>query len=333
METYLRPLSLGEILDRTAQLYRSNFLLLAGIASVYAGVLLGLNLVEIALEEALRARHLNTELVWVTVISILVMWPIIVIVGGLAVAANNRAVSWLHLSEPATIRAAWASILPKLGRYLWLMAITTFVIWVPFGLLYGAYMVFVLLYVRPKGVLLQPAMQRNPEAVVIFALVTLAFGLLVLAAVAYAIVMGLRYSLAVPSSVIEDLKARKAIRRSVELSRGARGRIFLLALLVVAIQLGLGLITQLFFIVATFKHHGELTAGMRVLQQIVAFCTNTFVGPIYATGFTLFYYDQRVRKEGYDIEWMMRSAGLSAPGPPPNADSGLLTVHAEDPQA
>ncbi len=36
MESNLRPLTLGEILDRTAQLYRTNFLLFAGIASVYA---------------------------------------------------------------------------------------------------------------------------------------------------------------------------------------------------------------------------------------------------------------------------------------------------------
>ena len=33
METNLRPLSLGEILDRTAELYRENFILFAGIAS------------------------------------------------------------------------------------------------------------------------------------------------------------------------------------------------------------------------------------------------------------------------------------------------------------
>ena len=37
MQTDLRPMSLGEILDRTAQLYRNNFVLFAGIAAVYAG--------------------------------------------------------------------------------------------------------------------------------------------------------------------------------------------------------------------------------------------------------------------------------------------------------
>ncbi|MGA7110651.1 MAG: hypothetical protein WBV28_17760 [Terracidiphilus sp.] len=333
MDTNLRPLSLGEILDRTAQLYRSNFLLFAGIASVYAGVLLILSLLQIVVQEVLRARHMNSQLIWATVISMLVMWPVIVIVGGFAVAANNRAVSWVHLGEKATIRAAYGSILPKVGRYLWLLIITTFIVWIPFGVLYAAYAVFIFVYARPRGIFLQPVMQRNPQAVIVFALVTFGFALLVLAAIVYAVLMGLRYSLAVPACVIEDLKARQAIRRSIELSKGSRGRIFLLAMLVVAVQLGLGLITQMFFIVATLKHHGVLPAGIRVLQQLVAFCTNTFVGPIYATGFTLFYYDQRVRKEGYDIEWMMRSAGLSGPGALPDANSSIVPVPTEDPLA
>jgi hypothetical protein len=36
MEPALRPMSLGETLDRTAQLYRSNFVLFAGIFVPYA---------------------------------------------------------------------------------------------------------------------------------------------------------------------------------------------------------------------------------------------------------------------------------------------------------
>ena len=68
-----------------------------------------------------------------------------------------------------------------------------------------------------------------------------------------------------------------------------------------------------FFLVAMFlavKHHTQLPVWVQVLQQIVGFFTNSFIGPMYATGLTLFYYDQRVRKEGYDIEWMMEAAGM-----------------------
>ncbi len=49
------------------------------------------------------------------------------------------------------------------------------------------------------------------------------------------------------------------------------------------------------------------------IQQISVFLISTFIGPIYSTGLTLFYYDQRIRKEGYDIERMMQAAGLTLP--------------------
>lgn len=331
MDTTLRPLFLGEILDRTAELYRSNFLLFTGIASVHAGVLMVLGLVQIGVEEALRARHLESQIPFATIVGMLVMSPMVIIAGGLAVAANNRAVAWVYLQERATIRAAYASILPKLGRYLWLMIMTIFIVWLPFGLLYGAYAAFFILYAAPKGLFTRPSPPSDPTAILIFALVSVGFGLLILAAAVYAVLMGLRYSLAVPACVIEDLKARSALRRSIDLSKGSRGRIFLLALLVVAIQSGMWMITQLVFVVAIFKAHGQPPVWIRITQQLVAFCTNTLVGPIYATGFTLFYYDQRVRKEGYDIERMMRSAGLGEPAALPEAAASLVPAHIEDP--
>lgn len=314
MQTHLRPLTLGEILDRTAQLYRTHFLLLAGIASLYAGVLLVLSLIQIGITEVMRANHMTAQLIWETLGAGIVMVPFVMVAGGIAVAANNRAVSWVHLGQTATIRAAYQGILPRIGRYLWLMVMTAFIVWVPCLLIYGGYMVFILLYARPRGIFAQTNAPRDPSSSLIFGLVTLGVLLLAFVGMVYAVLMGLRYSLAVPACVIEDIKARSALRRSAELSKGSRGRIFLLGLLVVAVQMGLGLITQLLFIVATFRHHGVLPAGIRVLQQLVAFCTNTFVGPIYATGFTLFYYDQRVRKEGFDIEWMMQTAGLTPEG-------------------
>jgi hypothetical protein len=125
--------------------------------------------------------------------------------------------------------------------------------------------------------------------------------------------MALRYALAVPACVVEDLTARKAIKRSIELSKESRGRIFILWLLVLVLQIGLFAVSQIFFIWAAYKNHFVLPPGLSALQQIISFFTGAFVFPILATGITLFYYDQRIRKEGYDIEWMMRAAGLAAP--------------------
>jgi uncharacterized membrane protein len=328
METSLRPLSLGEILDRTAQLYRSNFVLFAGIAAVYAGVMLVLGLLQIGLAELLRILHMTQQLQWLTWTAAGAVILLMFIFAGMAVAANNRAVAWVHLGESATIRGAYLSILPRLGRYLWLMTITAFVVWLPLVLVYGGYLALILLYVRPSGLLAHSGASANPQVAMVFFGATLAFCLLVLLAFVYGVVMFLRYSLAVPACVVENLKARQALRRSVALSKGARGRIFVLGLLVFVIEIGLVLMTQIFFVVLAFKH-GQLPVGLRVLQQIVGFFTNAFIGPIYATGLTLFYYDQRVRKEGYDIEWMMQAAGLTAPAIEPAQPTASIADSAE----
>ncbi|HUH61960.1 MAG TPA: hypothetical protein VLZ50_03135 [Terracidiphilus sp.] len=336
METTLRPLTLGEILDRTAQLYRTNFLLFAGIAAVYAGVLLLVGLAQTGVQEWMRVEHMYRQLLWMTGVWVLITWIVIFIFGGIAVAANNRAVAWLHLGQPATIRGAYRSILPRFGRYLWLGFLTLIYAWLPVILIYATF-IGAAIYMRVKGLLPRAgaAPPVNPgaqgPALLAFGIIVIVLFLLLTPAFLYGIFMWLRYALAVPACVVENLKARAAIRRSVELSKYSRGRIFVLALLVAVIEIGLALVTQSFFVIEAFKHHQQLPVGLRILQQLVGFCTNTFVTPILATGLTLFYYDQRVRKEGYDIEWMMEAAGLTAPaatGLPPvepaPAESGSI---------
>jgi hypothetical protein len=264
------------------------------------------------------------------------------------VAAINRAVAWVNLGEPATIRSAYASTLPRLGRYVWLMTITAWMVWVMPLLVFAALMAGFIFALLPKGFMANPS-GADPSSMAGFVLAILSLFLLTIPAAIYVVVMMLRYSLAVPACVIENLKARKAIRRSIELSKGARGRIFVLLLLIGAIDVGLVMLTQFFLFVAAFKHPGQpLGPGLQSLSQVIAFFTNTFLGPIMAIGITLFYYDQRVRKEGYDIEWMMQAAGLTAPAPlPPPAhalpmaetvldtsEQGLaLDAHYEPPQA
>jgi len=326
METTLRPLTLGEILDRTAELYRSNFLLFAGISSLYGGILLVLSLVQIGVQQGALAMHMNTGLIVVSVVGLVILWLAIFIAGGLAMAANTRAVGWVHLGEPASIGTAYRTILPRAWRYLWLMTITYFLAWFPCVLVYGAYAALILVYIRPKGFLVPHAAPPDPRMMVIFLASSVVFLFLLAGSVVYGIIMSLRYSMAVPACTVENLKAREAIRRSIQLSKGSRGRIFMLGLLALIIQLGLTGITQGFFLVVGIKHQGVLPVWMSVVQQFLAFLTNTFVGPIYATGFTLFYYDQRVRKEGYDIERMMHTAGMTEPEPALESGSSMSEV-------
>jgi len=317
MEPALRPMSLGEILDRTAELYRTNFGLFAGIFVVYAGAALAMNLLVLGLEELLRAEHMIRAAIWVRLSALGIEWLVLFLMAGAAVAAICRAVAWVHLGEPATIRGAYASILPRLGRYLWLMTVTFFVVWTPIVLLYLGYFGTVLFFgrgLRPNaGATAQHAAGINPQAAMVALTATAIFLLLMIPAVVYTILMALRYALALPACVVEDLAALRAIRRGIDLSKGSRGRIFVLGVLIFAIKLVFVAITQAFVFIAAFRHRGQIGPGLTVLSQVMTFFTNTFLGPIYATGITLLYYDQRVRQEGYDIVWMMEAAGLTPP--------------------
>jgi hypothetical protein len=326
MESSLRPLTLGEILDRTAQLYRTNFLLFAGIFSVYAGVVLVLSLMQIGLAELLKSLNVTGALIWVNLGASGVELLAAFLLFGATTAAISRAVAWVNLGEPATIRGAYQSILPHLGRYLWLMTITALRAWTPLVLLYGGFIGAIAFYGskgfgRHAGATAQQAAVANPQATTFILAASVVFFLLLIPVGIYTVLMNLRYSLAIPASVVEDMKARKAIRRSIDLAKGSWGRIFLLALLVGVIKVGLVGMTQVFVFVAAIKHPGQpLGPVAQSLSQIIAFFTTSFLGPIWATGITLFYYDQRIRKEGYDIEWMMQAAGLTPPEPTPPAE-------------
>jgi uncharacterized membrane protein len=167
----------------------------------------------------------------------------------------------------------------------------------------------------------QQASMSDPKTLMAIGVASVAFLILIIPVGAYTIFMGLRYALALPACVVENTPARASLRRAIDLSKGARGRIFVLGLLVAVIKIGLVGITQIFTIVGVVKNHGEISAGLSAISQIIGFFTNTFLGPIYATGVTLMYYDQRVRKEGFDIEWMMQAAGLTPPPPAIEAES------------
>ncbi|MFZ1086161.1 MAG: glycerophosphoryl diester phosphodiesterase membrane domain-containing protein [Terracidiphilus sp.] len=306
MESNLRPLTLGEILDRTAQLYRTNFLLFAGIAAVYSGFGLLLNLFILVPVTRMNVQPVpdGSQLLALFAATGVVLF-LLFIVFGATVAATTRAVAWLHLSEPATIRSAYTSTLPRLGRYLWLKTITTFMIFlaaIAAGIVLGI----------PAGILgFLLSSSAAPGTIFIVLMVLLIYACIGVVTCWVA----LRYSLAIPASVMENLKARKAIRRSIELSKGSRGRIFVLWLLVGFIWIGLFSLANGFFLIYPLMHHQVLPIGFSVLQQILDAFVNTFVVPIPAIGATLFYYDQRIRKEGYDIEWMMQAAGLTVPAP------------------
>jgi hypothetical protein len=71
------------------------------------------------------------------------------------------------------------------------------------------------------------------------------------------------------------------------------------------------------------------TAGviMMFIAYGAAFAVQALTRPVYGIALMLFYYDQRIRQEGFDIEWMMLKAGLVVPPPAqPPAQQSLPAV-------
>jgi len=316
MTTQLRPLTLGEILDRTAELYRNNFPLFAGTSAIFASVMLFTEMVILGCEDLMGYPNVPGHLQWAIATMSVLQMIVILLVAGLSIAAFNRMVAWVHMGEPASIRAAVSSVRPHMGRYLWVMTNVGLRAWAPIAVLY-IIVVGMLFAVLPTGWLTNPGVMQQPHAVdptkAVQILVSfLVLGPLFLAAVVYGVLMSLRYSLAMPVCVVEGVATGAAIKRSIQLSKGSRGRIFVLGLLVYAIRTMLGLILGFPLIFFSMKHLGQpLPIWLLAVTQVAGFLINTFIGPIYSTGLTLFYYDQRVRKEGFDIVWMMQAAGLS----------------------
>ncbi len=70
------------------------------------------------------------------------------------------------------------------------------------------------------------------------------------------------------------------------------------------------------------------TVGFVVLLIVygAAFAVQAFTRPVYGISLLLFYYDQRIRQEAFDIEWMMMRAGLIAPAMTPTQTEAQTTA-------
>jgi hypothetical protein len=319
MDTTLRPLSLGEILDRTFQLYRSNFLMFAGLSSFAAGINLIWKLIQTVVVHALQ-QHIG--LVAMGAVNggfIFVDGVIAVIAAAVSFAAITCAVSAIHLGQPTSIAQAYREVMPQWGRYVWLYVIAAFFAWGPVLLVFIALM---------GTVLAIPHFSSGPLGNgALFAF----YGLSLLALVPFGIWMSLRYSLSNAACVFEKIKARAALKRSIYLSKGASEKlsIFVLIFLVwiiSAIIMYAGL-TPFFILVfgAIASHHAvsQISIGMTIYTLFVGFIVSSITLPLYSIGLTLFYYDARIRKEGFDVEWLIDKAAsetLFIPPIPPSAE-------------
>jgi len=127
--------------------------------------------------------------------------------------------------------------------------------------------------------------------------------------------LAVRWSLAIPAKVLEDKDASAALTRSSELTVGRRGRVFVVWLLFITLSIGVSLLLQWPIELAAGASNllaiQRADAIWRVASLVATFVSQCLVGPLATIAFSLLYYDERVRKEAFDLQLMMST--LDAP--------------------
>jgi hypothetical protein len=147
-----------------------------------------------------------------------------------------------------------------------------------------------------------PGHMANSGAILLLVLLGLTFFVLYLLFLIWLIA---RYSLSVPAAMEEGVPAGDAIRRSIALTHGAKGRIIALLVFAFGVNLALAVVTlpiQMLSMRSTgAPPHALSAAGIAVilaitlLRLLVGWVVSVFLG----VGFVLCYFDLRVRKENF----------------------------------
>jgi Membrane domain of glycerophosphoryl diester phosphodiesterase len=115
--------------------------------------------------------------------------------------------------------------------------------------------------------------------------------------------------LAVPACILEQLPVGAALRRSWYLTRNSVWRIILIYILTWVLSLVLAIVLAVpgqVFLITT--HNKAFLVGM-ILQNIGGFVAGVVANPIATIAIAVIYYDQRVRKEAFDLQLMMEAMG------------------------
>jgi hypothetical protein len=283
----LRPLSLGELLDRTFSLYRSRFWMFCGIASMAAAVELvagGIGRVVVHRFTTNPATIYSADLGVTYVASFIYFF-----VYSVTQAATCFAMAEVYLNRPASIAASFRAVRGK-----WYA-------WIGIGVWQGwsSSWIFVVLFV--PFVVLTALKIRLGSMGILLGVAAVFAGL---GAAVYGVIAYIRNSLAIPAKVVEGLPVRKAMRRSKDLAAGTKGRIFVLGLIVIAMHTVAG-VAQAPFALMTLYARSATHIFSEISVLLITFAAHSVVTPIASIGLCLIYFDQRVRREAFDLEVLL----------------------------
>ena len=278
-ELDLRPLSLGEILDRTFSLYRRNFLLFLGITAIPNLLILGLNLAETMMSELPAApaqrtvqdlqSRAGTGLMAFGFIGLIVGVVVYLVAYLFAQGGTVFAVSEIYLGRTTTIGASLSRMRGQLGS---LFGVT---------LLNGLAVMGATIFLIIPGIYL-----------------------------------ACRLVTCVPAALLEDLGPRASLERSFRLTKDNAGRSFVIFFLYFILLYGAIMLLMFPFAMMAGLSAKDPSA-MRMwlaLAQVGNVAAAVLVGPFLTIATAVFYYDLRVRKEAFDLQVMMNPSGNISSG-------------------
>jgi len=306
MAEILRPMSTGELMDRTLVLYKKNFRLFVGIASIGPATYLLFQLLTIGSASVQAGAPNRVNPFSAASLGFGFVAGFFIMLAGMAIAhgATVRAVAAVHLGFPTTIVEAYRSMKGKIWRVIGVfVCMGMLAILAALG---GALLVMILILVLRTISSVEPGRAGQIFAVLV------GFGTVLIIGIS-AMVVWIRYALAIACCVVEDLGVIKSIKRSAALSKGSRFRIFLIyaVFVIIAALLGgaLGALAGGFGTLIP-----NLTARL-ILIYLASFIAGALTGPLATIGIALVYYDERVRKEAFDLQLMMSSLDPPAASP------------------
>lgn len=325
METAeLRPLSLGELLDRTFTLYRNHFWVFVGIMAIPAALGIPVNyLVSRSYLENFGdpARFASATPPMGLIGSFFGMVFGLAIISSIlyaiVAAAVTFAVSEAYLGRRSTVVAAYWSVWGKVWR---LLGVAFNILIRLMGIAIGVSVVVggvgAIIIVALTAAMSATASAPRPAAAVFLILLVIALYAAVLSAMVY---LALRYAVAIPALMLEGLGVFASIRRSVQLTKGRRGHVFIALLLAFVISMVGSLVFYAPFYIATMltmaKSH-TIPTWLSLLTSVSAGIGRSLTGPIFLIVLVLCYYDTRIRKEAFDLQFMMHSLDHPAIVPP-----------------
>jgi len=244
----LRPLSLGELLDRTFTLYRGHFWVFVGIMAIPASFGIPVNYLVLSFEGNMLFMGKPTltpspGLIFGLFAGIFAFAILLILGHSIALAAVTHAVSEAYLGRRTTVRDSYRSIQGKFWR---LMGV---ILNIAIRLLGIMVLVFVVI-AGVGGMLIAATAAAGGQAVVAAVTVLLVLFVYLFGAVAF-VYLALRYAVSIPALMLENLGVLAAIRRSVQLTRGRRGHIFIAFLLAAIIGYVGFIVFQAPFTIAT----------------------------------------------------------------------------------